>query len=997
MAVRANISARRHRASVATATRLDPWFAPSVALVSLILDGPGTDHVDDDTAVALFAGELSPARAHEVRRHAVACEACRQYLAQLARVWGSDDTVGRVGELERLRAGALIGRYRLLRPIGRGGMGEVWAARDPSLDREVAVKVLRVDLDVARVGSIIEEATWLAQVSHPNVVEVFEVVRLAEGAALVMELVAGETLLLWQRRPGRTTAEIVACYRQALAGLAAAHAVGVTHGDFKPHNVLVGDDARARVVDFGLASSTGVTADGASASRSTPRGTAAYMAPELWKGGVADARSDQFSFCASLWEALAGARAFEGDDIDSLRRAVLAGELTPPPRPLPRALAAVLRRGLSPEPERRWPDLAGLGDALASAARPHGFASAAALLTVVACLSAVFALPRGADDTCDDVDGSRVATWDDDAAAFTTQQLVDGAGEDYRRPAAFVTRAASRAVQQWRSEFAIACEAPRERGRDRRACLERQRALLLRWFDAVGDVDLTRTRADGVVADLPRPTDCRLARDEPVGESFDAVLRRRLSATAREIDEDATDESRARANALLLQARDAASPATIAIAEGVWGYALLRDHEYEAALAASSRAHLGALAVGDTLLAADSAKVAASMAVELGRVDDARRWLRHFEVSGDPEAPDFAAEVHMIAADIAYIAREYEIADGELAQALSLAAADSPMRPRALGLRGRRLLEGGHIREAIPAYEEMIEFVATHTGPRSPDIAVALEGLGVARAMLGQTEAAIEAFDDARSIVLERWGYDSERHDELIGNYAQVLALAGRREAARDLLAEVAVRRRARQGAEDPALVLYYVTVAKFETELGDHCAALRWLDDAAEIDRVNGSQSSFLAASIRAAALDGVGEYDAALAVWDEAREVAADDIDRHAAELGRARIYAATREWVAAAAAISRAREFEAALGPEFSLRRGDMERLAALIATRSGQPKLAREAIARARRALAQSALPDDRGIEADLRERERELDAPTVRGRAATASAADARRR
>ncbi|WAS96441.1 serine/threonine-protein kinase [Nannocystis punicea] len=276
-----------------------------------------------------------------------------------------------------------LGRYRLLGRLGQGGMSVVFRAQDPQLRREVAVKLLhspRGQPDPEQLARLRREAQALGRLSHPNVVQVFEIGEADGQSFVVMEFVRGTTLREWLRERPRAPAEVVAMISQAGRGLAAAHAAGIIHRDFKPENVLVGEDGRARVVDFGLArANPGAPADTSTGSLDAPLtksgtvlGTPAFMAPEqLRDPGRADARSDQFSFCVMAYEALHGERPFE--DL----AAVAAGTLRPPPpgSTVPPALREALLRGLRVDPAERWPTMDALlaaltaGDARA-ASRP---------------------------------------------------------------------------------------------------------------------------------------------------------------------------------------------------------------------------------------------------------------------------------------------------------------------------------------------------------------------------------------------------------------------------------------------------------------------------------------------------------------------------------------------------------------------------------------------------------------------------------------------------
>jgi len=216
-----------------------------------------------------------------------------------------------------------IGRYQLRHQVARGGGGTVYVARDPELDRDVALKLIAYTSDSQRERAL-AEGRILAKLAHPNVVPVFDVGATASHVYLVMELVAGPSLRD-RAAETRSLRELVAAYREAGLGLAAAHDVGVTHRDFKPDNAIHGPDGRVRVVDFGLAISSG---DAAAGLAGTPR----YMAPEQQAGGTISPATDQFALAVSLREAI-------GD------------------QPVPKWLGRVLDRASAPEPAERYPDV----------------------------------------------------------------------------------------------------------------------------------------------------------------------------------------------------------------------------------------------------------------------------------------------------------------------------------------------------------------------------------------------------------------------------------------------------------------------------------------------------------------------------------------------------------------------------------------------------------------------------------------------------------------
>ncbi|MFN3181172.1 MAG: protein kinase domain-containing protein [Nannocystaceae bacterium] len=260
-----------------------------------------------------------------------------------------------------------IGRYRLGERLGAGGMGMVFEARDTTLDRPVALKLLRpgYELDAAS-ERLQREARAMARLAHPNVVTVFDV-GVHEGAVFVaMEMVVGDTLRGWLRE-ARPTADIIDVLDQAAKGLAAAHEAGLVHRDFKPENVMVGADGRVRVLDFGLAKPTDANdTQDLLTQTGTMLGTPRYMAPEQFRGEPADARSDQFSLGVVFYEALYGVHPYQPQDDRPLPRAVLKGTLreTPTRIDVPPAVRDAITRAIAHDSDDRFDSLTALCDAL---------------------------------------------------------------------------------------------------------------------------------------------------------------------------------------------------------------------------------------------------------------------------------------------------------------------------------------------------------------------------------------------------------------------------------------------------------------------------------------------------------------------------------------------------------------------------------------------------------------------------------------------------------
>ncbi|MEM9454088.1 MAG: serine/threonine-protein kinase [Myxococcota bacterium] len=279
--------------------------------------------------------------------------------------------------------GARIGRYLIRGRLGHGGMGVVLEAYDQTLDRPVAIKLLQRELGEHHAQRLIREAQALARLSHPNVVAVYEVGLYQGRTFIAMERLSGQTLWDWQQTP-RSWTEIVDVYIQAGRGLAAAHAEGLVHRDFKPNNCIVDGKGRVWVLDFGLAGDAETLKRAAQArkgvkgdrpvveldldksnsalarpltSDGTVLGTLPYMAPEQLGDGPIDAKSDQYSYCISLFEALYGHRPQQGTELDVARAVGRSLPSRSAARGTPRAVQRIIERGLSPDQGDRWPSM----------------------------------------------------------------------------------------------------------------------------------------------------------------------------------------------------------------------------------------------------------------------------------------------------------------------------------------------------------------------------------------------------------------------------------------------------------------------------------------------------------------------------------------------------------------------------------------------------------------------------------------------------------------
>jgi Tol biopolymer transport system component len=339
----------------------------------------------DEEIAGFVAGQLPSAESRRIAEHLDVCALCRELVAL---VGTAEPTRDAAKPRREIAPGEYVGRFIVLGLVGKGGMGRVFAAHDPDLDRKVALKLVHADTSGGEVqGRLMREAQAMARLHHPEVITVYEVGTLGDaGVFIAMELVDGGTLRSWLHAERRSVSAIVERFARAGDGLAAAHAVGLVHRDFKPDNVLVGSDGRQRVTDFGLARSVPGHAtppphelsptspfDASLTVSGVVVGTPAYMAPEQLDGDLIDGRADQFSLCVALYQALYGELPFAGDNARAIRAAIARNNVRPAPRRsrVRGPLRAVLLRGLKARPDDRFPSMSALVAALRQRARPR--------------------------------------------------------------------------------------------------------------------------------------------------------------------------------------------------------------------------------------------------------------------------------------------------------------------------------------------------------------------------------------------------------------------------------------------------------------------------------------------------------------------------------------------------------------------------------------------------------------------------------------------------
>jgi eukaryotic-like serine/threonine-protein kinase len=536
---------------------------------------------------------------------------------------------------------AQIGRYLILEPIAGGGMGFVYAAYDPELDRQVALKVLHPsrNRDDSH-GRLLREARALARLDHPNVVRVHDVLSADGQIVIVMELVEGETLASWEASAPRRWREVVAAYAQAGEGLAAAHELDVIHRDFKPSNAIIGDDGRVRVLDFGLALLADDQVDAArpstGGSRSSPlrtasgtiMGTPGYAAPEQLAGGAVTQASDQFSFCVALHRAVEGVAPFPGAAVKQLVASIHSQppRLASDGRRVPRWLRAALHQGLAADPAQRHASMRAL---LTELTRPRGWRrwqwpAAAALLIAASAATTTQLVDRSAGlPGCDGGAAELAAVWGPAQRVVVAGRLGAQDAPYAREAQGHVLAGLDAHTEQWGEVHRAACLAHR-RGAESGALLDRKMLCLRQRLDETAAAVAVLDRIDGselsraidVVAGMPSPAVCANATRlmTEAGAPAAPALRERVAAVHAQLGSAAALSRAGRADEALrtvvsarAQAEATGHAPVIAEAQLAQGRALLARGDHRAATPVLRDAMRTALASNLTRIAVEAA------------------------------------------------------------------------------------------------------------------------------------------------------------------------------------------------------------------------------------------------------------------------------------------------------------------------------------------------------------------------------------------------------
>ncbi len=773
---------------------------------------------------------------------------------------------------ERLARGTLIGRYVVIDELGAGGMGVVYSAFDPELDRKVAIKLLQAGHGGSHSGGqswLLREAQAMARLAHPNVVAVYDVGAMSDDRVFVaMELIDGATLRQWLEQP-RTWREILPVLRAAGTGLAAAHAAGLVHRDFKPDNVIVGNDGRVRVMDFGLArlhgdeaarSAVNVEAKSPLSERLTATGavlgTPAYMAPEIYRGQAADALADQFAFGVALYEALYRVRPFD-------RKSLVEGRaIAPKPATsnVPAWLERVVLRAIALDPAQRFATMDELLAALArdpTAARRRVMLGAAIAVAIGGAAFGAFAL-RGAEasEPCTDAATRLAGVWD----ARARSSLEAAFGKLDKPFVADAVRGTEKTLDAYANDWVAmrteACKATRVHGSQsedvltvRMECLEARLVELDTLVKLFGKADETLALgAASTVGKLSALADCAdvpalLAPDplpkEPIARSRITALQAKL-AEARAIYKAARPkDTLALVTAIapeVMQLGHLPTEAELHFLTGQTLWVLQGADKGEPEL---MKAVLAAEAGKADEIKVEAWLTLTNLANEGSHFDVARERLQHASASLARLGTKWDWKVRVLDSEALLDSRQnlYDKAIDVADQARTMAEhhTETPTYAYALLVEATILNASGHGQQALGDFKKVLAYQES-LGHRRIEVATTLQTMASAELVVGKPDDAIAHLASALEIDEAIYGPENVENARVLSALGAAQSMKG------DLAGALATDRRAldmakRTGGEnDDLYAMILGQLAGSLVDSGKHAEAIPYLDRALAI-----------------------------------------------------------------------------------------------------------------------------------------------------------------
>jgi len=834
--------------------------------------------VDETTGARMIAGELSAAEADLAHRHIVTCRDCEQFVVALVRAsdgfkrstepqepGSNSELAPESGEEDRaiaslptailgprprrvpagertLSKGTLVGRYVVLDRIGAGGMGVVYSAYDPDLNRKVALKLVRPRLGPDDQVRVLREAQALARLQHPNVVTLHDVGSFEERVFLAMELVDGTSLRGWWETGERSWREVVAVFIAAGEGLVAAHDKQLVHRDFKPANVLVGNDGRVRVTDFGLArgshgedidvewdederqAATPRTRSGPSARTAAPAtrtpamrassrdllgheltqagaviGTPPYMAPETYRSEGGEA-ADQFAFAVSLYEALYRQLPFEVGATGDARWII---KKPPAARAVPAWLYKLVVRGLAEDSSQRFASMHELVAALKNDPRIVRRRIAIGI-GAVAFLGAgvTFAITRPDSQeslVCQGAEQKLVGVWDAQKNVALRAGLVASGFPSAADAADRTSAVLDRYAAGWVRMHTETCQATRARGEQseeiltlRMTCLERRRVDLEALTNLLAKPTAEQaTKAVESAENLPRLSYCADidALRAPVPPPSDAKLRARTDALYKELATAKLTLDIVRLDTIAKKV-DALGWAPLAADTHFARCKILRDaSQRDESLSACMQAITAALSGNDDLTLARAFTVRAGIFGGLGQIESGRQELLYAEAV-TVRLGDEALKIQLMMTRAWLDAREDRVESAVAWADRAIAAADKSQRmtplDKAAAYQNLGVIFGmlEHHDRSITAFRRAIELIERVQGPDSGELVEPLSTLAIPLARWGRLDEALKSYQRALRIAEQVYGAEHATVGTSLLGISQLLLSEGRRDEA---------------------------------------------------------------------------------------------------------------------------------------------------------------------------------------------------------------------
>jgi serine/threonine-protein kinase len=822
----------------------------------------------------------------------------------------------------------LAGRYMVFDQLGQGGMGVVVAAYDTRLDRRVAIKLLRAEQSPELTAGdgqarLVREAQAMARLNHPHVVAVYDAGSLEDGSLFTaMEYVEGETLRRWCTRQKRSWREVLRAYLDAGRGLAAAHAAGLIHRDFKPDNVLVGQDGRVRVTDFGLARAdsgspspeqptpilSSETWDSALTEPGTLMGTPKYMAPELMRGEPAGVRTDLYAFCVSLYEALYEQLPFSGQSMAEYSRARREGRLSPPPAQsqVPAWVARTVAQGLQVDPLQRPASMAALLATLEndpelkrqSQRRMAAVASGGVVLAVLAIWGWAGQQPPLA--SCGQAARRLDGIWDGPVKTRLSESLL-GTGLPYAGDTvARVSTVLDGYAGQWVAQSTALCEAEQSvQGSSlaalRESCLERRRSRLratTQLLSQGADRELL-DKAVRTVQSLPPLEDCADDKvltatvpppEEPAVRAAVEALLEKVDRVEALLETGKYKEGLAEAEPLLRQVEPVGHAPLHA--QVLFQVARLRGGagDYKGAEQLTRQAIAVAARGRDSRL---MSQALSHLVITVGVRDTRPLETVPLEQMVEAVAESTGDEVTRATAlfSLGALFKEqarYPEAREKFTQALALRekalGPEHPEAASALQELGSVLWWMGEYPRALPLTERALALKQKTQGPEHPEAIQALSTVAGVLRDLGRFDEALQRLEQVRALREKVLGPEHPAVSTAVANLGVLLNDLGRFEESRQLAQRALAMKQKQLGPEHPDLTSVLNTLGNALSHLGHHEEAMAHLARSQALaEKAMGPHHPYVAMplTVLASELTRLGRYDEARQRLDRAMAI--------------------------------------------------------------------------------------------------------------------------